>query len=151
MLSKNDIKFIRSLNQTKYRKRSTSFIAEGSKVINELLSSSMSYEKIFTIDSSKIKTDDNLYEINEKQLKQISFLNHPQDALGIFKMNESQKVSTDLLQSDFSIVCDCIQDPGNMGTIIRIADWFGIGQIICSEDTVDVYNPKVVQSTMGSL
>jgi len=151
MLSKNDIKLIRSLNHAKYRKRQSCFIAEGSKVINELLSSAMRYEKIFTLDSSKIMAEDGIYKINEKQLKQISFLKHPQDALGIFRINEPESVILELLRSNFSIVCEGIQDPGNMGTIIRIADWFGISQIICSEDTVDIYNPKVVQSTMGSL
>ncbi len=150
MLSKNDIKFIRSLSTNKYRRETHCFVAEGSKIINELLNSRHSYRKIFTLDSSKVSAKDNVFEISEKELKQISNLQHPQDSLGIFEFGETEFKDVGP-KGDLLLACDRIQDPGNMGTIVRIADWFGIDQILCSKDCADIYNPKVVQSTMGSL
>ena len=149
MLSKNDIKFIRSLGQSKQRKKERLFLAEGSKIIKELLDTGFLAKKIFTLDSSNFDDADHVIGINERELKLISNQKNPQDALGIFEMKR-ERSSIHIGQGP-CLVCDQVQDPGNMGTILRIADWFGIRQVVCSPDCADIYNPKVVQSSMGSL
>ena len=151
MLSKNDIKFIRSLEQVKYRRKHQSFIAEGRKVINEFVDSGTSHKKIFTTTPEDFNEMEHVVEVSERELKQISLLSSPQGSLAIFEIPDQDLPSPAIFSSDYGIVCDCIQDPGNLGTIIRIADWFNIPHVICSQDTVDVYNPKVVQASMGSL
>jgi TrmH family RNA methyltransferase len=151
MLSKNDIKLIRSLEQVKFRKKHAQFVAEGSKVINELIGSGLSCRKIFTTNETLFDSSIDVQKINAKALNQLSFLSHPKDALALFDLPARSSIDLNQIKQDFALACDCIQDPGNLGTILRIADWFGIKQVICSEDTADVYNPKVVQSTMGSI
>jgi TrmH family RNA methyltransferase len=148
MVSKNQIKLIKSLTQKKYRKEHQLFIAEGSKVIEELLQSNFELEFIYTTKSM-------FYDVSEAKkaivldsdLAKITALATANDCLAIFKIPETKKIQN----SGLIIALDDIRDPGNLGTIIRLCDWFGISQIICSQQTVDVYNPKVVQATMGSM
>ena len=147
MLSKNQIKLIKSLETKKNRKREGLFVAEGPKVVGDLLRAGYTPHSIF---STVSRPDAEL--ITDDELRRISFLQHPQEVLGVFHIPTSSQTSDIIHQtSTLSLALDGVQDPGNVGTIIRIADWFGITQIYCSPDTADVYNPKVVQATMGSL
>ena len=145
MISKNQIKFIRSLELKKNRKQNGLFVAEGPKVVGDLLHADYKARMLFATKpypGAELITDD--------ELQRISFLQHPQEILAVFEMPTlNSQLST--LNSQLSLALDGIQDPGNLGTIIRIADWFGISTIYCSPETADVYNPKVVQATMGSL
>jgi len=148
MLSKFQIKLIKSLKQKKYRNQHGLFIAEGIKIVNELLYSNSKLEKLFCtkdIYSSFEKFDPQI--ISEKELSKISGLNTPNKLLGLFKIPEASKFK----EEGLILALDNINDPGNLGTIIRLCDWFGVSHLICSNKTVDCYNPKVVQSTMGSL
>lgn len=147
MVSKNQIKLINSLQQKKYRKLHNLFIAEGKKVIQELIDANFSLEYLFV-------TKENLFDkkyhseyISDDELKKISALTTANDCLAVFKIKEVNVTTS----SGLELALDNIKDPGNMGTIIRLCDWFGISKIICTEETVDIYNPKVVQATMGSL
>jgi TrmH family RNA methyltransferase len=144
MLSKNQIKLIRSLELKKNRKRENLFVAEGPKVVGDLLKAGFLPHSIFST-----KPHDNAQLITDDELRRISFLQHPQEVLALFEISPTS--SLQLPPSSLSLALDGIQDPGNLGTIIRLADWFGIDQIVCSEDTVDAWNPKVVQATMGSI
>ena len=147
MLSKNQIKLIKSLETKKYRKREGLFVAEGPKVVGDLLRAGYEPHSIF---STLPRPDAEL--ITDDELHRISFLQHPQEVLAVFHIPESNQNSQfSILNSQLALALDGVQDPGNVGTIIRIADWFGITNIYCSPDTADVYNPKVVQATMGSL
>lgn len=147
MLSKNQIKLIKSLEAKKNRKREGLFVAEGPKVVGDLLRAGYMPHSIF---STVSRPDAEL--ITDDELRRISFLQHPQEVLGVFHIPTIPQPSAISHQtSGLALALDGVQDPGNVGTIIRIADWFGISQIFCSPDTADVYNPKVVQATMGSL
>lgn len=148
MLSKNNIKLIKSLEHKKYRIQHQLFVVEGQKSVLEFLKSNFQLEKIFTT-KADFKTDlaDKIEIITEADLKKISFVKTPNQVLAIFKIPSTKKIDV----NNLILALDSINDPGNLGTIIRLCDWFGIEQIICSKDTVDCYNPKVVQSTMGSL
>ncbi len=155
MLSKNQIKNITSLHLKKQREQKKLFIAEGEKLVDELLNSSFEIVEIYATESwilkykNRIKTQ-NLIEIGENDLKKISLLSTPNKVLAIVK--QKQFILNELLfKNELSLYLDDIRDPGNLGTIIRLAHWFGIKQIICSENTVEIFNPKVVQSTMGSI
>ena len=146
MITKNQIKLIKSLRLKKNRIQSGFFVAEGEKIVDELLKSDLEAVNIFSI-SEKYKNLKNYISINSTQLKQISNLKSPNKVLGIFKIPANKEI-------DFNsniIALEEINDPGNLGTIIRLCDWFGIKNIICSENSVDCYNPKVVKSTMGSI
>lgn len=149
MLTAHTIKVIQSLDKKKFRQKYNLFLVEGNKIITELPNSNYKIKEIFSTnpgDDNLVKFSNNLVtEIGERDLKKISFLQHPKDSIALCELPSSFEEP-----SDFNIVLDGIQDPGNLGTIIRLADWFGIEQIICSDDTVDVYNPKVIQATMGS-
>ena len=151
MISKNKIKYIQSLELKKNRNKDNVFVAEGPKLVEALLQVSTPCFIAATADwievNSHLKVLE-MVEVTEEELKKISFLQHPQQVLGIFKQEPQPKLH---LENSLSIALDDIQDPGNLGTIIRIADWFGIRTILCSENTVDVYNPKVIQATMGSI
>ena len=151
MISKNKIKYIQSLELKKNRNKENVFVAEGPKLVEALLQVSTPCFIAATSDwievNSHLKVLE-MVEVTEEELKKISFLQHPQQVLGIFKQEPQPKLH---LENSLSIALDDIQDPGNLGTIIRIADWFGIRTILCSENTVDVYNPKVIQATMGSI
>lgn len=146
MLSKSQIKTITSLKQKKYRLQQGLFVAEGVKTINELLASQFSLQQLYTTNSFKI--DANLETVvSENELKKISFLKTPNTALAIFKIPEPKAINTNQLL----VALDNVRDPGNLGTIIRLCDWFGIRDLVCNLETVDCYNPKVVQATMGSI
>jgi len=154
MISKNDIKRIKQLELKKYRQREGLFVAEGPKVVGDLIMSGYSPESIFATEEW-IKTNTNLNGrianlriISSDELRKISFLQHPQHVIAIFPIPDGQQVSQ---PQGLCLALDGIQDPGNLGTIIRIADWFGIRNIYCSSDTVDAWNPKVIQATMGSI
>lgn len=157
MISKAKIKYVRSLEQKKYRRLEGAFVAEGPKVVGDLMEV-MKPREVFatsqwiedhahvlkgTIGSSFIVS-----EVSDDELRKLSFLQHPQQVLAVFPIPQSSTLPD---PDQLILALDGVQDPGNLGTIIRIADWFGIGTIVCSTDTADAYNPKVVQATMGSL
>ena len=148
MVSKNQIKLITSLVQKKFRKEHQLFIAEGVKVIEELLSSNFVLEHLFSTKPMFLDIDDSKKTIiSDSDLAKITALTTANNCLAIFKIPKA----TNIVTSGLVVALDDIRDPGNLGTIIRLCDWFGIEQIICSEQTVDVYNPKVIQATMGSI
>ena len=148
MLSKNQLKLITSLQQKKYRIKNGLFIAEGVKVVNELLNSNITLKYLFcTEEYSDEIIEYNPVIISDKELKKLSTLKTPNKVLGVFKIPDQKEFIT----SGLILALDDIKDPGNLGTIIRLCDWFGVEQLICSAETVDCYNSKVVQSTMGSL
>jgi TrmH family RNA methyltransferase len=146
MLSKSQIKLITSLKQKKYRLQHGFFVVEGIKTIKELLQSNLTLHKLYTTETFNIDAKDEIL-ISEADLKRISFLSTPNKALAIFKIPTPIPVSTNGL----ILVLDAIRDPGNFGTIIRLCDWFGIVDLVCSKETVDCFNPKVIQATMGSI
>ena len=147
-ISKNQLKLITSLSQKKYRQKHNLFIAEGVKVLNELLNSPFEIETLFCTDDFEVAiSEKKIVRISETELKKVSTLKSPNKALGIFKIPKEKAVQN----SGLTIALDAINDPGNLGTIIRLCDWFGVVQIVCSKDTVDCYNQKVVQASMGSL
>ena len=161
MISKNQIKYIRQLELKKYRKREGVFVAEGPKVVGDLMRRYQpvavyaTEEWIASTGSANVGTgsanvQQRVTEITDEELRRISFLQHPQQVLALFPIPEPDS-SLFTLHSSLALALDGVQDPGNLGTIIRIADWFGIDTIYCSEDTADSYNPKVVQATMGSI
>jgi len=148
MVSKNQIKFISSLHQKKNRIANQLFLAEGIKVIQELLKSNFIVEHIYSTEPLFDGIAINLKSIvSESDLKKISALSTPNNCLAVFKI----PTSLPILDKGLILALDDIRDPGNLGTILRLCDWFGISQVICSEQTVDLYNPKVVQATMGSI
>ncbi|MCW8309995.1 RNA methyltransferase [Sphingobacterium sp. InxBP1] len=156
MLSKAQISLITSLQNKKYRKQHGLFIVEGIKSVAEFVSSSYQVESIFyTGDANtkvgKISHNIKSYALPEAEFQKISTLKSPQGVLALVKLPAAQRLDIVDLKNSFTIVLDDVQDPGNLGTIIRTAEWFGISHIICSVGTVDAYNPKVVQATMGSL
>ncbi len=150
-LSANKIKWIRSLQQKKFRDELGLFVIEGEKLVSEALTICPSaIELIIHTDrfSSEFRSDIETIKVSENDLKRVSSLQHPQGCLAVLKKNEKEEISK---QSGLILVLDSIQDPGNMGTILRIADWFGIKQVVSSPATVDCYNPKVVQASMGAV
>ncbi|MDM8175042.1 MULTISPECIES: TrmH family RNA methyltransferase [Olivibacter] len=156
MLSKSQLQFVKSLHQKKFRKEHGLFIVEGFKSITDFFHSDYVIHSIYytpkvgpkiDIFGEKIKH----YPISERDLEAISTLKTPQGIVALIETPSEVAVQEDELRDQFSLVLDTIQDPGNLGTIIRTADWFGIKHIICSEETVECFNPKVVQATMGSL
>jgi TrmH family RNA methyltransferase len=150
MISKSTIKSIRLLHQKKYREELGLFIAEGPKVVNELIQCGYSAKELFTADDSWANDAANPTLISEKELASISCLHTPNKVLGVFAIPQ-RILDTTSLKGKLVLVLDDIRDPGNLGTMIRMADWFGIATILCSENCVDVFNPKTVQATMGSL
>jgi len=146
MLSKNQIKLITGLKQKKYRLQHGLFVVEGIKTINELLQSKLTLHALYTTETFNIDAKDAVI-ISESDLKRISFLTTPNKALAVFKIPTAKSINTNQL----IVALDNVRDPGNLGTIIRLCDWFGITDLVCSETTVDCYNPKVIQATMGSI
>lgn len=148
MVGKSQIKFIKSLQQKKYRNQKGMFVVEGIKTVQELLDSNFEAYRIYCCHAGLLNADDDVIElISETDLKKISSLKNPNKALGVFKVPSPQIVGSD----DWVLTLDNVRDPGNLGTIIRLCDWFGISHLVCSENTVDCYNPKVLQATMGSI
>ncbi len=146
MISKSQTKLITSLQQKKYRDQTGLFVGEGPKVIAELLKEGFELESLFTNEASQI-TAENHFLVTDAELKKISFLKTANTSLAIFKMPKPKPLQNEGLM----VALDAVRDPGNLGTIIRLCDWFGVQQLLCSEDTADCFNPKVVQATMGSL
>ncbi|NEW77914.1 MAG: RNA methyltransferase [Gelidibacter sp.] len=146
-LSKNQLKIIKSLNQKKYRIAHHLFVAEGTKIVAEFLTSNFELEQLFCVDNAIYKNLEKVTEISETELKKISTLVTPNNVLALFKI----PLATPSKKSGLIVALDEINDPGNLGAIIRLCDWFGVDQLICSTNTVDCYNQKVVQSSMGSL
>lgn len=149
-LSKNKIKYFASFSKKKIREEEGKFVVEGNKMVAELLLSDFEVESIVAtadwIAENKPRCD--CYEATKEDLTKVSLLQNPQDVWALAKMKDHTAISQ---IQDFTLALDGIQDPGNMGTIIRLADWFGIQHIVCSKECVDVYNPKVVQATMGAI
>ncbi|WP_397445553.1 TrmH family RNA methyltransferase [Polaribacter sp. R77954] len=147
-ISKNQLKVITSLSQKKYRQKHQLFVAEGVKVVAELINSPFKVDTLFALDNFETTiSKEKIVRISEKELQKISNLKSPNKVLALFKIPEEKP----LQNTGLIIVLDAINDPGNLGTIIRLCDWFGVTELICSKDTVDCYNPKVVQASMGSL
>ena len=147
MLTAHKIKILQSLDKKKFRQKYNLFLVEGNKTIKEIPTSHYLINEIYSINPSELSLGNlSATEISPTELKKISFLQHPKDSVAVCELRE-ELVET---ESGVQLILDGIQDPGNLGTIIRLADWFGISQIICSEDTADFYNPKVIQSSMGS-
>ena len=148
MITKNQIKFIKSLSLKKNRQKEQLFIAEGEKIVAELLNSNFEFHEIFATNEWILKnTDVRAIKVNNSELDRISNLKSANNVLAIVKIKQDNLSITDGL----TLVLDDINDPGNLGTIIRMCDWFGVKQLVCSKSTVDCFNPKVVQSAMGSL
>lgn len=148
MVSKSQLKLITSLQQKKFRIANRLFIAEGVKVIGELLSAGFSLEHLYATEPlfPEVKSAKKTL-VPDAELKKMSALTTANNCLAVFEIPEEKPVD----ESGLVVVLDDIRDPGNLGTIIRLCDWFGISQLICSNETADLYNPKVVQSTMGSM
>ena len=149
MLSKAKIKLINQLAQKKYRTQTGLFIVEGHKTVGDMMNYFSCEYLYYTSDYKGMRTANESSEVTYDELKKISRLETPQNVLAVFKMPIYEGVGID--SNALTLALDGIQDAGNLGTIIRIADWFGIDDIFASRNTVDVYNPKVVQATMGAL
>ena len=145
MITKNQIKFIKSLSLKKNRIKEQLFIAEGEKVVSELLRSDFEIKNIYATKEWEV-SNDNITQISNAELQKISNLKSPNKVLAVVQFKNHKIIKHD----GITLVLDEINDPGNLGTIIRMCDWFGVKQIICSKNTVDIFNPKVVQSAMGS-
>ena len=153
MLSKNKIKFIHSLDTKKARKEENAFLVEGFKSVDEFLPSF--HCKLMVATSSYFSTHpkcnaDEIIEVTPEELSRASLLKTPQEVLAVFEQ-PFYKLDFEAPSRSLCLALDGVQDPGNLGTIIRIADWFGIEDLFCSQNTVDVYNPKTIQATMGAL
>ncbi len=156
MLSKSQLGLLKSLQQKKFRKAHGFFLVEGFKSVIEFARSAYQIESIYHTPTAatlvnKLPKKLNFQEISDIDIQKISSQTTPQEVIALIKTPEWPALQPQQLQGKFSLVLDGIQDPGNLGTIIRTADWFGIEHLICSADTVEAYNPKVVQATMGSL
>jgi len=157
MLSKSKISLIRSLDQKKFRKQHGLFVAEGKKIILEILdSATFEIAELFLTSSALKEVSADIFagveltEISDSELERISMLTTSSFGLALLKIPED--ISPVVPKNDEPILLlDSIRDPGNLGSIIRLCDWFGVSQILCSEDTVDVYSPKVIQASMGSV
>ena len=163
MISKNKIKYIHSLELKKNRNKEGKFVAEGHKVVGDLLELQPADLIVATAEwlhGKSFPEETEVIEVSDEELKKVSFLQHPQQVLAVFKQAGKNAMDEEITSREgfsevnldkLNLALDGVQDPGNLGTIIRIADWFGIEHIYCSQDTADVYNPKVVQATMGSI
>lgn len=164
MISKSELSFVKSLHQKKYREQNGLFLVEGAKMVEELLNSSFSIHSIYALGyylataqiSAKLTKNIKIREVTQAELKKMSLLNTPNQALAVAYIPQTvasagNPAKGGTFSGKFSVFLDRVQDPGNMGTIIRTADWFGLDTIVASEDSVEFYNPKVVQASMGSL
>lgn len=148
MVSKNQIKLVKSLRQKKYRNQHSLFAVEGLKLVRELLDSDFKVSRIFTTDISVFNGQDGAVEsVTAAELRKMSGLTSPNTVIGIFEMAKAGNIDV----GDWILAVDNVRDPGNLGTIIRLCDWFGIQHLVCSATTVDCYNPKTLQATMGSI
>lgn len=162
MISKAKLKYVRSLAQKKHRLQEQVFVAEGPKIVNDIMEDIRPRMIIATSEwlknnTYKFDSATDIIEVTDEELTKVSFLQHPQMVFAVFplpeKENETQlqERAFGMIERQLCLALDGIQDPGNLGTIIRIADWFGIEHIFCSHETVDAYSPKVIQATMGSI
>ena len=160
MISKNRIKLIRSLEQKKFRRELRLFVAEGHKLVDDLLPAfactflAARKEWLDAKGSTVeilLRQGTEVQEVSSEELQKASLQKNPQDVLAVFRQREAPAISGHILEEQLCLGLDGIQDPGNLGTIVRIADWFGINHIFCSPDTADLYNPKAVQATMGAM
>ena len=146
MISKSQIKLIRSLQQKKYRSKLKLFVAEGPKVINELLTAKFKLHSLYAT-VGNLFTGVNSEIISDEEISKISFLKNANNSVAVFTIPEQKKPK----KEGITLLLDSVRDPGNLGTIIRLSDWFNVSNIICSSDSVDCFNPKVIQATMGSI
>ena len=148
MVAKGELKLIRSLQQKKYRNQHQLFFVEGKKTVEELLNSDFKPHSVFYTDQNTFDFSTSfLHKITASELQHISTLKNPNGVLGVFHIPKPKEINF----KDWMVVLDDVRDPGNLGTIIRLCDWFGIQNLVCSQNTVDCYNPKVLQATMGSI
>lgn len=153
MITKAQVKHIRSLEDKKNRLESGEFVVEGEKMVNELIHSEFIIKEVFALDEWILRNAHKLpkaivvHEITDFELERISFLSSPNQVLAVVYLKKDKEV----VDSNITLLLDSVQDPGNMGTIIRIADWFGISQLVCNGACADPYSPKVVQSSMGGI
>lgn len=153
-ISKNLAKLVRSLETKKGRKKEGLFVAEGPKVVTDLMAVNSPVRVIATAEwfaSAGLSPSEQDAVVTDDELRKVSFLQHPQQVMALFPLPSLPDPRSPLPENSLAVALDGVQDPGNLGTIIRIADWFGIDALYCSHDTADAYNPKVVQATMGSL
>ena len=160
MLSKQKIKLVSSLKIKKFRDELGLFVAEGEKNVIDLahkFSCKMVFATQKWLQNNRNfhffkDVEQQIFEVkNTEELKPVSFLKTPQEVVAVFQIPDNQQIDIKKVQNELSLALDCVQNAGNLGTIIRIADWFGIPNIFCSLDTADIYNPKVVQAAMGAL
>lgn len=144
MVAKSELKFIRSLQQKKYRQRHGLFVAEGVKLVSELLGSDLPLQQVYSTDTGLFPK---ATAVSERELGAMSGLVQPNKVLAVFQIPEPEPLRFE----DWVLALDGVRDPGNLGTLIRLCDWFGIRHLLCAPDTVDAYNPKVLQATMGSI
>ncbi|MDF4204969.1 RNA methyltransferase [Maribacter sp. SA7] len=148
MVVKSELKLIKSLQQKKCRNEHGLFVVEGKKTVEEVVNSDMKIYKLFAVDTTTLEVGGiHVEKVTARELNQMSSLKNPNGYLGVFYIPKP----TEKITSDWILTLDGVQDPGNLGTIIRLCDWFGISDIVCSKDTVDCYNSKVLQATMGSV
>lgn len=153
MASRATISFLRSLHQKKFRQQENAFLVEGPRLVEEALNSKYQVQKIFSTAQWLAPTGLLLPEtetLTQKELEQVSALHTPNKVIAVVGIPD-HKPLTEVPSSGLHLMIDQVSDPGNLGTILRIADWFGFGKVVCSPETVELFNPKVVQSTMGSL
>ncbi|MCO4320531.1 TrmH family RNA methyltransferase [Aliidiomarina quisquiliarum] len=146
MLTNNHKKLVKGLQQIKQRDKHGCFVAEGPKVIGEFIQAGFELRHLFATDAA-LFSDQRVIEVSPQELKTMSYLTTANACLAVFSIPTEKQ----LPDSGLKVALDAVRDPGNLGTIIRLCDWFGITQLVCAADTVDCYNPKVVQATMGSL
>ena len=157
MLSKNKMKFLRSLEKKKQRQAEGVFLAEGHKTVDDLLATmSCVYaaalpEWIENNASAIRRAGFPVDAVTPDELRKVSLLEHPQDVVAVFRIPHEEVDGARIVASSLCLALDDVQNPGNLGTIIRLADWFGIGHIFCSPSTADAYNPKTIQATMGAI
>jgi TrmH family RNA methyltransferase len=155
MPSKSQIKLVKSLHLKKNRKANGLFVAEGAINVSDFLNSDLIIDKLYatekwTTANRELALTYNAEKVSHKEMEMMTLLKNPSDVLAVFKLPDLKMITKNDID-DYVLMLDNIKDPGNLGTIIRTADWFGISTVICSSETVDVFNPKVVQATMGSL
>ena len=148
MLSKNQVKLIQKLHQKKYRNELKLFIVEGKKSINEFLQAGYTPQLLIATEAFTTSVPQHLITpVSKDELRKVSTLQNPDEGLAVFEQPKHKGI----LQEGVIVALDNVQDPGNLGTIIRLCDWFGVETLLCNTQTVDCYNPKVVQASMGSL
>jgi len=147
MVSDKQIKIIKSLKLKKNRIKHNLFVAEGDKTILELITAGFNINSLYSINRQIEGVKNSVIQLSKPELNKMSNLSNPKNSLGVFEIPKPKKINYNKL----IIGLDNISDPGNLGTIIRLCDWFGLEDLICSFDTVDCYNPKVVQASMGSI